>query len=184
VPAVSHVKTVAEFATKIGAAWHRSFDGVIEAGRLWAEAKDTLSRTELAELKATTRFSDAAVSKLISISEDSRITDPRYRAVLPNSYGTLYELTHLGDSEFEAAAQEGALRPDIQRDDVLALRGKQPSSQAKAKKALLVSSSAKHDEIEAPDLKALKSAMLSIIDLPSLLIELSPAYERLMKKAG
>jgi hypothetical protein len=108
------VKTVAEFATKIGAAWHRSFDGVIEAGRLWAEAKDTLSRTELAELMATTRFSGPTVSKLISISEDRRITDPKYQAVLPNSYGNLYELTHLSDSEFESAAREGVLRPDIE----------------------------------------------------------------------
>jgi hypothetical protein len=109
--AISHVKTVAEFATSIQAAWHRSVDGIFEAGRLWAEARATLNKKEMAELKAKTRFSDATVSKLISIAENPCITDQKYRAVLPSSYGTLYELTHLSPSEFESAAQEGVLRP-------------------------------------------------------------------------
>jgi hypothetical protein len=182
--AVSPGKTVAEFATKIAAAWHRSLEGVIEAGRLWAEAKNTLTRPELTELKATTQFSDATVSKLISIAKDRRITDPKYQALLPNSYGTLYELTHLSHSEFESAAREGVLRPDIERDEVSALTGKHHASKAKAKKTVLVTISHKQDEIDASDLKALQSAVLSIIGLPCLLVEVSPAYERLVKRAG
>ena len=182
--AVSHVKTVAEFATKIAAAWHRSVDGIIEAGRVWAEAKATLSRTQLTELMSTTRFSDPTVSKLIAISKNPHITDPNYRAHLPNSYGSLYELRNLSDAEFKAAARGGVLRPDMERDDVLALTGKHHSSKAKAKKTVLVTISHKQGEIDASDLKALQSAVLSIIALPCLLVEVSPAYGRLVKRAG
>jgi hypothetical protein len=53
--------------------------------------------------------------------------------VLPSSYGTLYELTHLSDAEFEAALNDGLLRPEIEREEVMALRGKQHSGRAKAK---------------------------------------------------
>jgi hypothetical protein len=181
--AVSHVKTVAEFATRLAAAWHRSVDGIIEAGRIWAEAKDTLSPTELKELMATTRFSGPTVSKLISIAKDRRITDPNNQAVLPNSYGSLYELRALNDADFESAVREGVLRPDIERDDVLALTGKHHSRKAKAKKAVLVTILQKQDEIRASDLKALESAVLAMIDLSSFVVEVSPAYKGLVKRA-
>ena len=117
---------------------------------------------------------------MIRISEDRRITDPRHLAVLPSSYGTLYELTLLSDFAFELAVQEGVLRPDIERDEVLALKKKQPSSQAKTKGTLLVTISQEPGEIDASDLQALKSAVLSIIDLPSFLVAVSPKYKRLV----
>jgi len=179
--AVSHVKTVAEFATGILAAWHRSIDGIIDAGRLWVEAKSTLSKEELTELKAKTKFSDATVSKLISIAENPCITDAKYRAVLPNSYGTLYELTHLSPSEFESAAQEGVLRPDIERDDVLALRGKQQSGRAKAKGTVLITILLTKDAIEPSDLQLVKSMVSSLLGRPSVTVEASPAWLRLSK---
>jgi hypothetical protein len=183
--AISHVKTVAEFATSIQAAWHRSIDGIIEAGRLWAEANDMLSKEELRELKAKTRFSDATVSKLINIAKNPCITDQKYRAVLPSSYGTLYELTHLSDAEFEAAFNDGVLRPDIEREEVMTLRGEPHSGRAKvkAKGTVLVTILLSQDVIEPSDLELLKSAVSSLIGRPSVTVETSPAWKRLLKEA-
>jgi hypothetical protein len=179
----SHVKTVAEFATSILAAWHRSFDGVIEAGRLWDHAKATLSKKELAELKAETKFSDTTISKLISVAKNPRITNQKYRTFLPSSYGTLYELTHLSDAEFEAAFKDGALRPDIQREEVMALRGKQHSSRARAKATgkVLFTILLTKDKIEPSDLPLVKTAVLSLLDCPSVTVKESPLWKRLAK---
>ena len=181
----SHVKTVTEFTTKILAAWHRSVDGIIEVGRLWAEAKSTLSKAELADLKAKTKFSEPTISKLISIAKDPRITAERYRAVMPASYGTLNELRHLSDTALETALNNGTLRPDIQREEVLALRGKQHSNRAKAKaKAsgkVLVTILLTNDEIEPADLELVKTAVLSLLDCSSLAVEASPLWKQLAK---
>ena len=144
-----------------------------------------LSREELRELKVKTRFSDATVSKLISIAKNPCITDQKYRAVLPSSYGTLYELTHLSPSEFESAAQEGVLRPDIEREEVMAIRGEPHSGRAKvkAKGTVLVTILLSQDVIEPSDLELLKSAVSSLIGRPSVTVEASPAWTRLIKEA-
>jgi hypothetical protein len=222
----SHVKTVGEFTTRIRAAWHKSVDGI------WDIAKSRLSKEELKELKRDTKFSDPTISMLTSIAKDPRITDPKYRAVLPSSYGTLYALTHLSDAEFESAFNDGVLRPDIERDEVMTLRGKQhagrakaeakaeqtvpPSShdtlyelthlsdaeeiereevmtlrgkqhsdraKAKAKRTVLVTILLTADKIDDADLKLLKSTVLSLLDCPSVTVEVSPAWERLLKEA-
>ena len=129
----SHVKTVGQFTTSILGAWHKSVDGIIEAGELWDIAKRRLGREELKELKRNTKFSDPTISMLTRIAKDTRFTDPKYRAVLPSSYGTLYALTHLSDAEFKSAFNDGVLRPDLERDEVTVLRGKQHSSRAKGR---------------------------------------------------
>jgi hypothetical protein len=226
----SHVKTVGQFTTSIMAAWHRSVDSIIEVGELWDKAKSSLSKEELKELKGSTKFNEPTISKLISIAKDPRITDPKYRAIMPSSYSTLYELTHLSDAEFESAFNDGVLRPDIERDEVKALRGEQHSGRAKAKATVLPSSydtlsdyelthlsdsegiereevmtlggeqhydrakaKAKRivlatillraDKIDDADLKLLKSAVKSLLWRPSVTVEVSPTWGRLLKEA-
>jgi hypothetical protein len=181
----SHVKTVGEFTTRIKAAWHKSVAGIIEAGELWDKAKSRLSRVELKELKRNTKFSDPTISMLTSIANDTRITDPKYRAVLPSSYGTLYALTHLSDAEFESAFNDGVLRPDIEREAVMMLRGKQHSDRAKAmaKGTVLFRVLLSQNEIDPSDLQLLKSVVNSLLGRPSVTVEVSPAWKRLLKEA-
>jgi hypothetical protein len=135
---------------------------------------------------ATTKFSDPTISKLISIAEDTRITDPRYRAIMPSSYGTLYELKQLSDelseAQFEAAVNDGLLRPDIEREEVMALRGEQHSGRAKAKGMVLVTILLSKNEIDDADLKLLKSAVTSLLDCLSVTVEPSSAWKRLLAK--
>jgi hypothetical protein len=182
-PDISHVKTLDDFKTRIGPSWHRSVEGVIETGLLWAQAKKKLNRDQLVELKTTTKFSDPTVSRLICIAKDPRFTNPKYRGVLPNSYGTLYELTHLRDAEFEAAFKEGVLRPDVHREEIIAFKEKRHASGAKTKGPVLVTIWLKQETLPASELNSLQSALVALIDLPSIELTLSPTYERLVKEA-
>lgn len=74
------------------------------------------------------------------------------------------------------------MRPDITREEVRALRGKQSSGRkkAKAKRTVLMTILLSQDVIEPSDLDLLKAAVSSLIGRPSVTVETSPAWERLL----
>jgi hypothetical protein len=74
-------KIAADFAVKIPSAWQRSVDNGIHAGRLWVEAKNTLSEEGLARLKSITTFNDAHISGLIGMAEESITAPPKDEAI-------------------------------------------------------------------------------------------------------
>jgi hypothetical protein len=92
--------------------------------------------------------------------------------------------------EFEAAVNDGVLRPDIERDEVMALKGERHArnaktkAEAKAKGTVLISILLRKDEIEPSDLQLLKSVAKSLLNRPSVTVEPSLAWKRLLAKSN
>jgi hypothetical protein len=182
VKTISHVKSVDDFEREISGAWHRALSSIIDVGKLCAEAASALDRADLNDLKSRLTMSDATFTKLVKIAQDQRIADPENQLRLPCSYGTLYELTHLSDDEFEAAIGDGSINPDMQRNDAAALR---PSSSSDAtsqtssqpKKAVLLKIVAVDDDVSDDDFKELQNLVSELAGCSSIGLELSPKFK-------
>jgi N6-adenosine-specific RNA methylase IME4 len=108
---------VSQYADRINAAWRQSVNGVIEVGRLLAQAKAELSGDFYKQLvERDLPFSSDTARRLIDIAEDERIS--AHVPCLPNHWGTLYELTKLDDKQFSAKVNDGTINPDMERRDI------------------------------------------------------------------
>jgi len=58
----------------------------------------------------------------MAIAADARLSNPQYIALLPASWGTIYDLTRLADDELERGFKQHIIRPDMIRADVDQLR--------------------------------------------------------------
>jgi len=56
--------------------------------------------------------------KYMQISHDNRLSNGSHVNHLPNSWGTLYELTTLTDDQFNDCLENGIISPDMQRKDI------------------------------------------------------------------
>lgn len=176
---ISHVKNVDQYVDEISGAWHRACESIIHVGSLCASARIDLKPADLKILKSKLRMNDATFSKLIKISQDSRITDQSNQSYLPPSYGTLYELTHLTDDEFRTGIADGIVRPDMQRKDVESLRTSTvKKATTKPKPVVLITISAT-DDLSEEDAKLLKKRIAELSELPSFIVHKSKAYEYL-----
>ncbi len=109
-------QTADEFAERITACWRKSVEGVIEAGRWLARAKAQLDHGEFGRMRLP--FGERTAQRLMAIAADQRLTNPTHVSVLPNAWGTLYELTKLDDETFCARVTDGTIRPDMERRDI------------------------------------------------------------------
>lgn len=111
------------WAERIAAAWNKTREGVIEVGRLLIAAKAEIDHGEWeAMIAADLPFSPQTARKLMAIAGDARIANRAHMRLLPNSWGTLYELTKLDDGAFDHAVTKGLIRPDMERKDAERLR--------------------------------------------------------------
>lgn len=109
-----------DWAGRIISAWQASIAGILEAGRLLAEAKAVLPHGAFeAMIEADLPFSPSTARRLMIVAEDARIR--AHAHVLPPSWMTLYELTKLDDEVFERRVADGTIRPDMDRK--AAIRG-------------------------------------------------------------
>ena len=107
------------WAKKICAAWQRSIDSIFECGRLLIAAKARLEHGTFQKMvKTELPFGPSTAERLMKIARDERLTNPAHAQLLPANWYTLYELSKLSDSEFQAALADGKVRPDMQRADV------------------------------------------------------------------
>jgi N6-adenosine-specific RNA methylase IME4 len=112
-------QTAAEFAERIAGCWRKSFEGIVETGRWLVRAKDALEHGEWTQLiEHSLPFKPHTAQRLMAISRDERITNPAHVRVLPNAWGTLYELTKLDDTSFQHRITDGTIRPDMERRDI------------------------------------------------------------------
>lgn len=182
----SHVKTVDDFANQILDAWHRAVDGIIEVGMLCVHARETLHRKDLKDLMKKLRMSDSTFSKLAKIAQDSRITAQKNRSMLPSSYGTLYEITLLSDSEFDTALKEGVITPTTERRTVHALRSSETGPTKRTKSAqekvrTLVRITTEANSVSKDGMKALGTALAELNRFKTISIEVTPLYEKLIE---
>lgn len=113
---VTEAKRLADLIT---AAWQRSFEGVIECGRLLIEAKSKLQHGEWLHLiDSDLPFKVNTAQRLMKIANDERITNATHAPYLPRSRETLYELTKLSDDDFKQKIADGTINPDMQRQDI------------------------------------------------------------------
>lgn len=111
------------WAIRITARWRMGVEAIISTGRLLLEAKDALPHGAFGTMIETQLpFKARQAQMLMAIASDSRLSNPQYVALLPPSWGTLYDLTRLSDDELSRAADEGILRPDMERKEVELIR--------------------------------------------------------------
>lgn len=107
------------WAELIAAAWRQSVNGVIRAGQLLNEAKAALPHGEYLQMvENALPFKARTAQRLMAIAQDERITNATHATLLPQHWTTLYDLTQLDDTEFEAKITDGTIHPEMQRRDV------------------------------------------------------------------
>lgn len=112
------------WALLINGAFRRSYDSIIEAGKLLIAAKEKLGPrgTWLEMVETKLDFSPDTAQRLMSIARDERLTNTAHVRFLPRSYSTLHELTKLSDEEFARGIEQNIIRPDMERKDVEIIR--------------------------------------------------------------
>lgn len=114
---MNELVAIAQYAERINAAWRQSVEGVIEVGRLLAQAKaDLAAKSYAGMIEADLPFTARTAQRLIAIAQDERLTT--HVSHLPNHWGTLYELTRLDDDTFKARLNDGTICADMERRDI------------------------------------------------------------------
>ena len=112
-----------KWVARICSAWQRSVEGILETGRLLCEAKPDMPHGGwLQMIKHELPFGENTSEILMKISRNPQITKSEQIQNLPPSWGTLYELTKLDDGAWALAEDQGLIRPDVQRKQIVAFR--------------------------------------------------------------
>jgi N6-adenosine-specific RNA methylase IME4 len=123
-PAIVEVepRTAVEYVEKITSSFHQSVRSIIETGTWIARAKAALPHGEFGEMiKSQLPFRASTAQRLMAIAGDARLSNPAHVQHLPPHWGTLYELTRLDDDVFQQQLDDGKIRPDMTRGDVMAV---------------------------------------------------------------
>ena len=108
------------WAARIESAWRSAVTGVMETGRLLAEAKAALPHGAFtAMIEADLPFKPSTAQRLMRIAADERLSNPAHVQHLPPHWGTLYELTKLPDDEFAAKLKSGEIHPEMERRELV-----------------------------------------------------------------
>jgi hypothetical protein len=111
-----------EWRDRIAGAWVKTYEAIIEVGRLLVAAKKALPYGEFGKMVSLELpFSASTAQRLMAISTDRRITNAAHVQLLPPHWGTLYELSRLSDRAFEHHLAKGHIKPDMRREDAVAL---------------------------------------------------------------
>ena len=118
--------TPEEYVQRIGALWGRAQSAFLDIGRLLIRAKDTLPHGEYTtSVEERLPFASRTAYQLReaarwAIEMDRRRTIALNR--LPGSYSTIYLLSTLDQSSLAAAEEEGLIRPELRRAELIAWR--------------------------------------------------------------
>ena len=127
-------KTKAEYwAPKIHAEWRKSVEGILGVGRQLIAAKEACMHGEFLRLfKASENavqtplpFGVSSADKLMEIARNEVISNSEHVPNLPQSWGTLYELTKLDDETLLAGIKAGEITPETTRAQAAALHADQ-----------------------------------------------------------
>lgn len=111
------------WAVRIAACWRRGAESIIEAGRLLAAAKAALEHGEFESMiERALPFGARTAQRLMAIAADERLSNPTRVSLLPPSWGAMYELTRLDDEQLDKSFADGAIKPDMERADAVAIR--------------------------------------------------------------
>lgn len=112
-------RALTAWSEKISAAWNKTLDGILEAGRLLIEAKEQLEHGQFGILvEKSLPFQPRTAQMLMKIAGHPRIANAIHGSLLPPYYRTLYDLTKLDDGAWALAMERGIIRPDMERKDL------------------------------------------------------------------
>jgi hypothetical protein len=94
---------------RINAAWRKAATAYIDIGNMLIESKDAVKHGEWIDLLGKLDFDKRTAQKLMEIARDERLSKASTLTLLPQHWTTLYELTRLGDDEFERALSVGGI---------------------------------------------------------------------------
>ena len=119
-------RTPDDYVEAIGTLWGRAQSAFLEIGKLLLKAKETLPHGEYTvAVEARLPFSGRTAYQLREATRWALEMDKR-RAItldrLPGSYSIIYLLSTLDPPTLEAAENEGLVRPDLRRAELVAWR--------------------------------------------------------------
>jgi hypothetical protein len=123
-------KTKAEYwAPKIHGEWRKSIEGILGVGRELIAAKESCEHGEFLRLfkghenavSDPVPFTESSGRMLMQIAANPVIANREFVHVLPQSWGTLYELTKLDDETLIAGIKAGEITPETTRAQAAAL---------------------------------------------------------------
>jgi hypothetical protein len=116
-------KTAAQWAEEINAAYRQTVESFIKLGRILIAAKDDLDRHGEWErmIAGYLPFDASTAQRFMKIARDTRISNPAHVQLLPNAWGTVYELTKLPTEAFESAVTTGDINPRMTRKEAITL---------------------------------------------------------------
>lgn len=118
------------YARWINCEWGKSVTAIVDVGKALAQAKRLCEHGEFLRLfkghdnavSEPVPFSERTAERLMSIAMHPVISNPTHVSDLPQSWGTLYELTKLDDEQIVAGIKAGEITPDMTRAQASALR--------------------------------------------------------------
>lgn len=116
------LRTRDEFISEISRLWKEATDKFYVIGRYLINAKEILPYGEYdAMIKRELPFSPDAGRRIVLATKavDSGSL-PRDR--LPNSYSIVYELSTLSEEDLRVAEQQGLIRPDLKRNEIISFK--------------------------------------------------------------
>jgi len=133
-------KTQAEYwAPKIHGEWRKSIEGILGVGRQLIAAKEACEHGEFLRLfkghdnavSEPLPFGVSSADKLMEIARNEVISNSEFVPNLPQSWGTLYELTKLDDETLLAGIKAGEITPETTRAQAAALHADPVEAQEK-----------------------------------------------------
>jgi hypothetical protein len=124
-------KTKANYwAPRINAEWRKSVDGILNAGRQLIAAKEACEHGEFLRLfkghenpvSDPVPFSENTSQRLIAVASHEVLSNAAHVQHLPQSWGTLYELTKLDNETLIAGIKSGEITPEMTRAEASLLR--------------------------------------------------------------
>jgi len=124
-------KTQAEYwAPRINAEWRKSVEGILGVGRQLIAAKEACEHGEFLRMfkghdnvvSEPVPFGADAAQQLMKVASHSVISNTEFVRHLPQSWGTLYELTKLDDGQIVAGIEAGEITPTMTRTQAANLR--------------------------------------------------------------
>jgi hypothetical protein len=123
-------KTKAEYwAPKIHGEWRKSIEGILGVGRKLIEAKAECEHGEFLRLfkghenavSDPVPFGEDAAEQVMKVAKNAVLSNSEFVRNLPQSWGTLYELTKLDDETLIAGIKAGEITPETTRAQAAAL---------------------------------------------------------------
>jgi hypothetical protein len=120
----------------ISNAWREQLPSIFETGNLLEAAKLELTEQKghgewLRMVKEELPFGKRTAQMLMKIAGNDNLREAKHASLLPASWMTLHELTHLTSDQFAAGIKSGLINPKMERKHVNELRGIKPKAHKK-----------------------------------------------------